>query len=193
MVIGLKTESITRWKLASIGLITVSSMITIVEPNLTDLFDLKIFIDSAFIITVLGVLLLSLFFTSMARLTEHSGIQKPLIFAFIGLFCMITLWVCFIPFQMYGIEKLAFPPSKEEVYWHILGVIVFGCVIPMYLMQWVMNRTSVLYITVLLGSFTIPLHGISEAVQKTQWNWFDLISSIFSAISIFFINFKYKQ
>ena len=187
----MKTESITRYKLIAIFLLTISATITILEPVLWDKIDFESFLNYGLVFSIVGVLLLALFFVILSHKLEHTHIHKPMLFGFIGLFCMLVMWSVFIPLQIYSLESLKIPPPKEEIYWYIVGIITLGTVIPFYLIQWVLSRTSLLFVCVLLGSI-IPLHGIAEAVYLLEWNWINFLASLFSVAAIFVINYKFK-
>lgn len=191
MIIGLKSESITRYKVISILLLTISAGLTIMEPTIWDRIEWTFLLNYGFAVSIIGVLTLALFFAILSRKVEHTHIHKPLVFAFIGLFCMLFMWIVLIPFHVFNYEALIFPPPQEQVYWSILGIVLFGTVLPFYMIQWVSTRTSVLYVCVLLGAI-IPLHGISEAIYLLEFNWVNLVASIISLSSIFLINFRYK-
>jgi solute carrier family 35, member F5 len=191
MILGMKTESITRYKIIAIILLTFSALITIFEPVVWDKIDIISFLNYGLALSIAGVLLLALFFVVLCNKIEHTHIYKPMLFGFIGLFCMLVMWLVFIPLHIYNLEPLKFPPPKEEVYWYIIGIIALGTVIPFYLIQWVLTKTSILFVCVLLGSI-IPLHGIAEAVYFLEWNWINLLASSFSLAAIIMINYRYK-
>lgn len=170
---------------------TISAFITIFEPVLWDELEILSFLNYGLALSFAGVLLLALFFVVFNHKLEHTHIHKPMLFGFMGLFCMLIMWIFFIPLHNYGLEPLSFPPPNEEVYWYIIGIISVGVVIPFYLIQWALSRTSVLYVCVILGSI-IPLHGIAESVYFLEWNWINLAASSFSVASILVINYKYK-
>jgi hypothetical protein len=48
-----------------------------------------------------------------------------------------------------------------------------------------------LFVCVLLGAI-IPLHGIAESVYFLEWNWINLLASLFSISAIFVMNYKFK-
>lgn len=191
MIMGLKTESITRYKLFAIILLTISAFLTIFEPVFWDKIDFGSFLNYGLALSVAGVLLLALFFVILCHKIEHTHIYKSMLFGFIGLFCMLVMWLVFIPLHIYNFEFLRFPPPKEEIYWYIIGIIALGTVIPFYLIQWVLTKTSLLFVCVLLGAI-IPLHGMAEAVYFLEWNWINLLASLFSVAAIISINYKYK-
>ena len=191
MLMGMKTESITRYKIFAIFLLAVSALITIFEPVVWDKIDFESFLNYGIALSVAGVLLLALFFVILCHEIEHSHIHKPMLFGFIGLFCMLIMWLVFIPLHIYNFEVLRFPPPKEEVYWYILGIIALGTVIHFYIFTWVLTKTSLLFVCVLLGSI-IPLQGIAEAVYFLEWNWINLLASLFSVAAIVSINYRYK-
>lgn len=191
LFMGMKTESVTRFKVVAIGLLSVSALITIFEPVMWDGVEIMSFFNYGLALSFAGVLLLALFFVILNHQLEHTHIHKPMLFAFMGLFCMLVMWAVFIPLHIYNVEALTFPPSKEEVYWYIIGIISLGIVLPFYLIQWVLSRTSVLFVCVLLGSI-IPLHGIAESIYFLEWNWVNLVASLFSIASILAINYHYK-
>ena len=191
LCMGMKTESITRYKLISIFLLTSSAIITLFEPVLRGNVDLASLMNYGLAFSIIGVMLLALFFVILTYTLEHTHIHKPMLFGFIGLLCMLVMWISFIPLIIFKLESFSFPPPREEVYWDILGIISLGTVIPFYLIQWVLSRTSVLFVCVLLGSI-IPLHGISEAVYFLEWNWVNFLASILSLAAIFVINYQYE-
>jgi len=191
MIIGMKTESITRYKLIAIILLTISALITIFEPIIWDEIDFVSFLNYGLALSMAGVMLLALFFVILSHKLEHTHIYKPMHFGFIGLFCMLVMWLVFIPLHIYNLEPLRFPPPREEVYWYIIGIITLGTVIPFYLIQWALTKTSLLFVCVLLGSI-IPFHGIAEAVYFLELNWINLLASLFSLAAIITINYKYK-
>lgn len=187
----MKTESVTRFKVLAIGLLSVSALITIFEPVMWDGVEIMSFFNYGLVLSLAGVLLLALFFVILTHKLEHTHIHKPMLFAFMGLFCMLVMWAVFIPLHIYSLEPLAFPPPREEIYWYIIGIIALGVVIPFYLIQWALSRTSVLFVCVLLGSI-IPLHGIAEAIYFLEWNWVNLAASLLSVASILTINYQFK-
>lgn len=191
LMMGMKTESITRYKAISVFILTISAGLTVLEPVLWDKLEISSFINHGLVLSVIGILLLALFFVILVHKIEHTHIHKPMLFGFIGLYCMLFMWIFFIPLHIFNWEVLVFLPSKDQVYWNILGVVVLGTVIPFYLIQWVLTRTSILFVCVLLGSI-IPLYGITESIYFLEFNWINLISAIFSIISIVLINYRYK-
>lgn len=191
MIMGMKTESITRYKMISIVLLTVSALLTIFEPIIWDGVDVYSFLNYGVGLSVAGVMLLALFFVILMHQIEHTQMHKPLLFAFIGLLGMLFMWLGFIPLHIFGLEVLRIPPPIDKIYWQILGVVVFGTTIPFYLIQWVLSKTSILFVCVLMGSI-IPLHGIVESVYFLEVNWVNLVASILSVAAIFTINYKYK-
>ena len=191
LTMGMKTESITRYKLLSIGFLTVSAVLTMLEPVIWDNLEVSSFLNYGSALSVVGVMLLALFFVLLTHQLEHTHIHKPMLFAFMGLFCMLISWIFFIPLHLFKLEILMFTPPKEEIYWSILGVIVLGTMIPFYLIQWVLTRTSVLFVCVLLGSI-IPIYGIAESVYFLEFNWLNLAASLLSAAAIITIQYRYK-
>lgn len=191
MVMGMRTESITRYKLISVGLLTISALVTIFEPVLWDSVDIYSFVNYGVGMALAGVMLLALFFVLLIHQIEHTQIHKPLLFAFIGLLAMLVMWLGFIPLHIFGLEMVSIPPPIDDVYWYILGVVAFGTTIPFYLIQWVITRTSLLFVCVLLGSI-IPLYGIVESVYFLEFNWLNLFASLLSVAAVFTINYKFK-
>lgn len=191
MVMGMRTESITRYKIISILLLTLSAVLTILEPILFDGVDIYSFLNYGVGLSMAGVALLALFFVILMHQIEHTHMHKPLLFAFIGLFGMLIIWLVFIPLHIFGLEVVRIPPPIDEIYWQILGVVIFGTMIPFYLIQWVISKTSLLFVCVLMGSI-IPLHGIVESVYFLEFNWVNFVSSILSVAAIFTINYKFK-
>lgn len=188
---GMKSESITRYKMISIALLTLAASLTILEPIIWEGVDIYSFLNYGVGLSFAGVMLLALFFVILMHQIEHTQMHKPLLFAFIGLFGMLFIWLGFIPLHIFGLEVVTIPPPIDEVYWQILGVVVFGITIPFYLIQLVLSKTSVLFVCVLMGSI-IPLHGIVESVYFLEFNWVNLVSSILSVAAIFTINYKFK-
>ena len=191
MVMGMRTESITRYKLISVGLLTISALVTIFEPVLWDSVDIYSFVNYGVGMALAGVMLLALFFVLLIHQIEHTQIHKPLLFAFIGLLAMLVMWLGFIPLHIFGLEMVSIPPPIDDVYWYILGIVAFGTTIPLYLIQWVITRTSLLFVCVLLGSI-IPLYGIVESVYFLEFNWLNLFASLLSVAAVFTINYKFK-
>lgn len=191
MAMGMRTESITRYKLISVGLLTISALVTIFEPVLWDSVDIYSFVNYGVGMALAGVMLLALFFVLLIHQIEHTQIHKPLLFAFIGLLAMLVMWLGFIPLHIFGLEMVSIPPPIDDVYWYILGVVAFGTTIPFYLIQWVITRTSLLFVCVLLGSI-IPLYGIVESVYFLEFNWLNLFASLLSVAAVFTINYKFK-
>ena len=191
MAIGMRTESITRYKMISVGLLTISALMTIFEPVLWDSVDIYSFVNYGVGMALAGVMLLALFFVLLIHQIEHTQIHKPLLFAFIGLLAMLVMWLGFIPLHIFGLEMVSIPPPIDDVYWYILGVVAFGTTIPFYLIQWVITRTSLLFVCVLLGSI-IPLYGIVESVYFLEFNWVNLFASLLSVAAVFTINYKFK-
>lgn len=191
MAIGMRTESITRYKMISVGLLTISALVTIFEPVLWDSVDIYSFLNYGVGMALAGVMLLALFFVLLIHQIEHTQIHKPLLFAFIGLLAMLVMWLGFIPLHIFGLEMVSIPPPIDDVYWYILGVVAFGTTIPFYLIQWVITRTSLLFVCVLLGSI-IPLYGIVESVYFLEFNWVNLFASLLSVAAVFTINYKFK-
>ena len=191
LIVGMRTESITRYKSISIALLTVSAIITMTEPIMWDQVEWNSFVNYGLGLSLVGVMLLAVFFVILAHKIEHSHLSKPLFFGFMGLLSMLVLWLAFIPLHAFNVEILTFPPPREDVYWYMLGIVVLGTVIPFYLIQWVWSRTSLLFVLVLLGAI-IPLHGVAEAVYFLEWNWVNLVASILSISSIIIVNYRYK-
>lgn len=191
LVLGIRTESITRFKAISIALLTASGVVTLLEPLIWDQIDLSSFVNYGLGLSLVGVFLLAVFFVILTHRIEHSHLSKPLFFGFMGLLSMICLWVVFIPLQVFQLELIAFPPPREDVYWYILGIVLMGTVIPFYVIQWVQSRTSLLFVLVLLGAI-VPLHGIAESVYFLEWNWINFVASLLSVSAILLVNYRYK-
>lgn len=191
LMMGMKTESVTRYKLISVGLLTIAAIITMLEPVLWDNLEIASFFDYGLAFSIAGVLLLALFIVILTHQVEHTHIHKPMLFGFMGLFCMLIMWISFIPLHLFKWEILVMVPPKEDVYCSILGIIILGTVIPFYLLQWVLTRTSVIFVCVLLGSI-IPLYSISESIYLLEFNWYNLIASFFSVAAIITINYRFK-
>ncbi len=188
---GLAPETITRYKVSAVLLITAAALLTLAEPALWKDLQWIQYASIGYLLLIIGVVLLALVGTLIARLTEHTSIQKPLIFAFIGLFWMLVGWIGFIPLHLFGVERLVPFPPDATVYWHISLVVLLGSVLPVYLMQWALTRTSVLFMCVGLGAI-VPLHGVSEAVYLMEWNWINFGASLVSIAGIILINIRFK-
>lgn len=191
MLLGMKTESITRYKLVSISLMTVSAILTIFEPILLEGVEIYSIINYGVGLAFSGIMLLALFFVIFMHQIEHTQIHKPLLLSFIGLFSMLVMWLGFIPLHIFQFEEVKLPPPNDKIYWYIVGVVLFGTTIPVYLIQLVLTKTSTLFVCVLLGSI-IPLYGIIDSVSLLEFNWINLIASILSVASIITINYKFK-
>ena len=85
---------------------TIAAFFTLAEPALWKNIQWIQYASIGYILLLSGIFLLALVWTLIARLTEHTSIQKPLIFAFIGLLWMLTGWTSFIPLHLFGIERL---------------------------------------------------------------------------------------
>ena len=77
MLIGMKTEPITRYKLISVGLLTISALLTVLEPVLWDGIDIYSFLNYGVGLALAGVMLLALFFVLLTHQIEHTQIYKP--------------------------------------------------------------------------------------------------------------------
>lgn len=188
---GLRSERVTRYKLGAAALVAVAALLTLAEPALWRGSTWIQYASIGYAMLVSGVGLLALVWCLVARLTEHTSIQLPLIFAFIGLLWMLVGWIGFIPLHVLGIEPLvAFPPDAA-VYWHIGGVALLGAIVPVYLLQWALTRTSVVFVSVGLGAI-VPLHWVSEAVYRVEWNWVKFGAAVVALGGLVLVNTRYK-
>lgn len=188
---GLAHETITRFKVCSVVLMTIAALLTLAEPALWKDIKWLDYASIGYILLISGIFLFALIWVLIARLTEHTSIQKPLIFAFIGLLWMLIGWVAFIPLHLFSIEPLNPFPPDPTVYWYILIIVLTGAIVPIYLLQWTLTRTSVLFVSVAIGAI-IPLHGIAESIYRFEWNWVDFGASIISLAAIILVNYRYK-
>lgn len=187
---GVVEESLTRFKLAAVSLITVAGLLTVSEPALLDPAAWTGYASIGYLLLLAGILLLTLVWCLVARFCEHTNIQKPLIFAFIGLLWMLSGWTVFIPLHLFGVEPLqAFPPDAR-VYWYLLLICLLGACVPVYLIGWTLSRTSVLFVGVGLGAI-VPLHWVSEAIYLRQWSWINFGAAVISIAGIVLINTRY--
>jgi solute carrier family 35 protein F5 len=92
----------------------------------------------------------------MQKLTANRApFSRPLLFAYMGCFSMLTTWPLFIVLDWAGVEPFALPPTSQ-IAWNLFWKTLLGSVLPMYLWTVAFAFTSPLYIA--LGStLNIPM------------------------------------
>jgi solute carrier family 35 protein F5 len=142
------------------------------------------------LLSLFGALCYANFLVFLQKQTVgRSGLNRPLLFAFIGLFTMIFCWPVFIYLHKSGQERLELP--KTGMVYLFLGLkIVLGSVIPTYLWNVTFALTSPLYIAV-GTSLCIPLNLVADWVMGNGVSWSGAIGAAFVTAGCFIMNLAY--
>lgn len=113
------------------------------------------------ILALFGAICYAIFLIFLQQQTiKKIGYNRPILFAFIGLFTMIFCWPVLIILSVSDQEVLELP-SKLSIYFNLFLKIILGSIIPPYLWNLAFAMTSLLYIAV-GTSLAIPLNFIAD-------------------------------
>ena len=142
------------------------------------------------LLSLFGALCYANFLVFLQKQTVgRSGLNRPLLFAFIGLFTMMFCWPVFIYLHLSGQERLELPKSGL-VYLFLALKIVLGSVIPTYLWNVTFALTSPLYIAV-GTSLCIPLNLVADWMMGNGVSWSGAIGAAFVTAGCFIMNLAY--
>lgn len=139
------------------------------------------------ILALLGAICYAVFLILLQKKTNKVvGLNRSILFAFIGLFTMIFCWPIFIFLVISKQESLELPP-KASIYVYLILKTILGSVIPSYLWNVAFALTSPLYIAV-GTSLTIPLNFIADFVLGNQLGWSEVFGAIFVTAGCLIMN-----
>lgn len=139
------------------------------------------------ILALLSALCYATFLILLQKQTQHkSGLNRSILFAFIGLFTMLFCWPVFILASLTKQESLELPP-KSSIYVYLVLKTLLGSVIPSYLWNVAFALTSPLYIAV-GTSLTIPLNFIADYFMGNAVGWPEAIGAFFVTAGCFIMN-----
>ena len=139
------------------------------------------------ILALLGAICYAIFLILLQKQTDGvSGLNRSVLFAFIGLFTMIFCWPIFVFLTVSKQETLELPP-KASIYLFLVLKTVLGSVIPSYLWNVAFALTSPLYIAV-GTSLTIPLNFIADYFMGNQVGWSEAIGAAFVTAGCLIMN-----
>lgn len=139
------------------------------------------------LLSLLGAVCYASFLVLLQKQTvNRNGLNRPLLFAFIGLFTMIFCWPVLLYLQLSGNEKLELPP-KAIIYVFLVLKTVLGSIIPTYLWNVTFALTSPLYIAV-GTSLTIPLNCVADYFMGNKLSWTSTIGAFFVSIGCLIMN-----
>jgi drug/metabolite transporter (DMT)-like permease len=128
-------------------------------------------------LALLGAICYACFLILLQKQTDKVvGLNRSVLFAFIGLFTMIFCWPIFIFLAITKQESLELPP-KASIYIYLILKTFMGSVIPSYLWNVAFALTSPLYIAV-GTSLTIPLNFIADYFMGNRMGWSEGIGAI---------------
>ena len=137
------------------------------------------------ILALLGAIFYAIFLVALQKQTETKiGLNRSILFAFIGFFTMITCW----PLLLIGQEALELPPN-QYIYIYLLLKIFLGSVIPSYLWNVAFALTSPLYIAV-GTSLTIPINFVADYFMGNAVGWNGCVGAIIVTIGCLLMNFN---
>lgn len=139
------------------------------------------------ILALLGAICYAVFLILLQKQTDKViGLNRSVLFAFIGFFTMIFCWPIFIFLIISKQESLELPP-KASIFIYLILKTVLGSVIPSYLWNVAFALTSPLYIAV-GTSLTIPLNFIADYFMGNQVGWSEAIGAIFVTAGCLIMN-----
>lgn len=139
------------------------------------------------ILALLGAICYACFLILLQKKTEGiSGLNRSVLFAFIGFFTMIFCWPIFIFLAISKQETLELP-SNGSIYLFLVLKTILGSVIPSYLLNVAFALTSPLYIAV-GTSLTIPLNFVADYFMGNAVGWSEAIGAIFVTIGCLIMN-----
>lgn len=117
------------------------------------------------------------------------GLNRPILFAFIGLFTMLFCWPVLLYLHLSKQERLELPTSGL-VYLFLFLKVILGAVIPTYLWNVTFALTSPLYIAV-GTSLSIPLNLVADYLMGNPVTWSSAIGAAFVTAGCFIMNLAY--
>jgi solute carrier family 35, member F5 len=139
------------------------------------------------ILALLGAICYATFLIFLQKqTTDKTGLNRSILFAFIGLFTMIFCWPIFIFLSLSKQETLELPPNATIFVFLVLKT-VLGSVIPSYLWNVTFALTSPLYIAV-GTSLTIPLNFVADHFMGNPVGWSEAIGALFVTAGCLIMN-----
>lgn len=139
------------------------------------------------ILALLGAICYAVFLILLQKQTDKvTGLNRSILFAFIGLFTMLFCWPIFIFLAITKQETLQLPP-KASIYLFLILKTLLGSVIPSYLWNVAFALTSPLYIAV-GTSLTIPLNFIADYFMGNTVGWSEAIGAAFVTAGCLIMN-----
>jgi hypothetical protein len=152
-------------------------------------------LDSAFLVNhglvLAGSALFSVFWMVLARQCEHTDIQYPLVLAFIGMYTMLTGWIVLVALYATGTELVAFPPPQAAAYSAIILIIFLAVLLPLYMIQAIVQKTSVLYALVGFGASLLPIYSAARSLVALEFNAVSLFASVLAFSALVAINVRF--
>ena len=117
---------------------------------------------------------------------DKIGLNRAILFAFIGLFTMLFCWPIFIFVAVSNQETLELPP-KFSIWIYLILRTFLGSVIPSYLWNVAFALTSPLYIAV-GTSMTIPLNFVADYFMGNSVGWPEFFGAAFVTVGCLIMN-----
>lgn len=118
--------------------------------------------------------------------TKRSGLNRSILFAFIGMFTMLFCWPIFIFMSISKQETLELPP-KPSIWVYLILKTVLGSIIPSYLWNVAFALTTPLYVAV-GTSMTIPLNFIADYFMGNSIGWSEAFGAAFVTAGCLIMN-----
>lgn len=139
------------------------------------------------ILALLGAICYATFLILLQKQTNgKSGLNRSILFAFIGMFTMIFFWPIFFLLSLSGQETLELPP-RPSIYLYLLLKTLLGSVIPSYLWNVAFALTSPLYVAV-GTSMTIPLNFIADYFMGHSLGWIEAVAAVLVTVGYLIMN-----
>lgn len=139
------------------------------------------------LLALLGAVCYANFLVFLQKQTVgKTGLNRPILFAFIGLFTMLFCWPVFFYLHASKQERLELPPNAL-VYIFLILKTLLGSVIPSYLWNVTFALTSPLYIAV-GTSLTIPLNLVADYLMGNPISASGVIGAAFVTAGCFIMN-----
>lgn len=140
------------------------------------------------VLALLGAISYAVFLVLLQKETQLKiGLNRSLLFAFIGCFTMISCWPAFIYLTISGNEVLELPPNRS-IYIYLILKTVIGSIIPSYLWNVAFTLTSPLYMAV-GTSFSIPLNFLADYFMGNNVGLQEAIAAIIVTFGCLLMNF----
>lgn len=134
-----------------------------------------------------GAICYAIFLVLLQKQTQKKiGLNRSLLFAFIGCFTMLTFWPVLIYLSISGNEVLELPPNRS-IYIYLVLKTVLGSIIPSYLWNVAFALTSPLYMAV-GTSLTIPQNFVADYFMGNSVGWSEAIGAVIVTFGCLLMN-----